>query len=131
VAEVKPAEAVDPKPAEEDGAKLDGTAETDKPAGAEAADAKLATGDKKPVKPADKRPAVATIKPDSDTPPKVAAPVKPSTNTNSSAKVDNLLAQLDSGKPAVAPANTGGDSSLPDKLSAASVRSAIRGRFDV
>jgi hypothetical protein len=42
--------------------------------------------------------------------------------------VDNLLAQLDSGKSGAVAADAG-DGSVPQKLGAAAVRNAIRGRF--
>jgi hypothetical protein len=59
------------------------------------------------------------------TPAPAPAPKAPAA---SAAKVDNLLAQLDSGKSGGTAADAGGGD-VPQKLGAAAVRNAIRGRF--
>lgn len=58
----------------------------------------------------------------------VAAAKEPSSNQNTS-KVNDLLNKLNQGEKTTTTQETGGSDSLPDKLSAASVRNAIKGRF--
>lgn len=132
----KPAEPVAPAPAAVDAAK----AEADAKAAADAAAALAAAeAEKAAAAKADKKPVTTTRKtdtPKTDTPkieakiPPAPTPPKPATGANA-AKVDNLLAQLDSGTGKTAQEKDKGDGgSLPDKLSAAAVRSGIRGRFE-
>ncbi|MCB0257484.1 MAG: hypothetical protein KDI55_27485, partial [Anaerolineae bacterium] len=122
-------------------------AEGDKPDGGEAIAAAgdknaAATGDKPATKPKPKPKARTETKPKPRTEPKPRAETKPAarvetkpsssgTTAGNTAKVNDLLNKLnsgdsDSGKPKSEPES---DASLPNKLSAASVRNTIRGRF--
>lgn len=137
-AEVKPAEAqpTEVKPAEAQPAEV-------KPAEAQPGEAKPAELAKVEAKPADK-PKAAADKPKTTTPtedkpkttteekPKVevVAAKEPATNPNNTNKVNDLLNKLNQGeKGTTTQTDTTKDDSLPDKLSAASVRNAIKGRF--
>ncbi len=60
--------------------------------------------------------------------PKTEVKKDPPANKENTTKVNDLLDKLNSGDP-VKKDETGGDSSLPDKLSAATVRNTIKGRF--
>ncbi|HRE87734.1 MAG TPA: hypothetical protein PK095_01225, partial [Myxococcota bacterium] len=74
----------------------------------------------KPKTPAEEKPKVEVV----------AAPKEPAGNTNNTSKVNDLLNKLNQGEKATTTqTDTTKDDSLPDKLSAASVRNAIKGRF--
>lgn len=136
--EAKPAEAVptEAKPAEAQPTEA-------KPGEVQPTEAKPAEVAKVETKPADKPKAAADkpkTTPTEDKPktttedkPKVevvAAPKEPANNPNNTNKVNDLLNKLNQGeKTTTTQTDTTKDDSLPDKLSAASVRNAIKGRF--
>jgi hypothetical protein len=133
-----PAEAVAAKPAAEPPAPVEPPAAPPEPAAAptevaaapEAAKTPAAPAARKPTdppKPATPRPEATTPKPPTEV---AAAPAAatPKPPPASAAKVDNLLAQLDSGK-AGGTTSDAAAGDVPQKLGAAAVRNAIRGRF--
>ena len=133
-AEVKPAEAqpAEVKPAEAQPAEVKPTEA--KPAEVAKVDTKPAekpkTGADKPKTATDDKPKTTTATEDKPKVEVVAAPKEPATNPNNTSKVNDLLNKLNQGdKPTTTAADTTKDDSLPDKLSAASVRNAIKGRF--
>lgn len=71
------------------------------------------------------------VKTEPKTEPKVevVAAKDPAANPNNTNKVNDLLNKLNQGEKTTTTQDTGKDDSLPDKLSAASVRNAIKGRF--
>jgi hypothetical protein len=147
-AEVKPAEAkpadppIEAKPAEVAAAdvKPDGVAgEAGKEAGDAAKTADPTLVAKVETKPADKPKPADKVKTEPKTEVKtepkpepkveVVAAKEPATNPNNTSKVNDLLNKLNQGEKTTTTQDTSKDDSVPDKLSAASVRNAIKGRF--
>lgn len=120
---------------EAEGTNPEGDAKDPKVAAADDKSA-AATTDEKPKpearKPTTRKPTTRTPKParTETRPTVVVEPAKPTpSNAGNTAKVNDLLRKLDSGEKPASKPTPAADSSLPNKLSAATVRNTIRGRF--